>query len=195
VIPVKVGAVTVDVECPPLEQAIGVIKGVGHAMYGLAGALEQLASTTSAIDEKVTQIRDAAVGAPRIEFILGPVSEQSINRSTQPMASTQVLKATQQSVAALAIRDARENPARIDGVPTWSSSDETRVTVAAAEDGLSATIKAVGPLTESPVQINVLADADLGEGVRTIQGVLEVTVIAGDAVTIAITPGPAEEQQ
>ena len=105
-----------------------------------------------------------------------------------------VLKATQKSALAILVADAKGNPAAVEGAPVWSSSDPALVSVEPAADGLGAVIKAVGPVTSTPVQINVSADADLGEGVRTITGLLEVTVIAADAAAIAIPPTAPEEQ-
>jgi hypothetical protein len=105
-----------------------------------------------------------------------------------------VITATQKAALAIAAVDAKGNPAPVEGAPSWSSSEPTLVTVEPSEDGLSAVIKAVGPVTPTPVQINVMADADLGEGVRAITGLLEVSVIAGEAVGVAISAGSPEEQ-
>lgn len=61
---------------------------------------------------------------------------------------------------------------------TYSSSDEAVATVS------NAVITAVAPGTAI---INVVADADLGEGVVQIVGTMDVTVIAGQAVALAVT--------
>jgi hypothetical protein len=90
--------------------------------------------------------------------------------------------------------DAKNNPAKVEGAPVWTSSEPSFVTVEPSADGLSAVIKAVGPTTATPVQINVTADADLGEGVKPITGLLEVSVIAGEAVAVAISAATPEEQ-
>lgn len=89
------------------------------------------------------------------------------------------------------VLDAKGNPAALDGAPSWSSSDPTIVSVTPSADGLEADIVAVGPLTPagSSVQVVVSADADLGAGVTTITGSLDVTVVASQAVSITIPTG------
>jgi hypothetical protein len=88
--------------------------------------------------------------------------------------------------------DKKGNPAKVDGAPAWAVSDETLATLQPAADGLSAGLFANGPL--GTFQVTVSADADLGEGIATISGVLDVEVIAGAAASLAISAGPAEEQ-
>ena len=61
----------------------------------------------------------------------------------------------------LVINDKRGNPARVDGMPVWTSSDESVATVTPSDDGMSATILSLG--TTGTAQISVTADADLGE--------------------------------
>jgi hypothetical protein len=86
--------------------------------------------------------------------------------------------------------DAAGNPAALDGAPVWTSTDPSVLDVVASADGLSAVATAVGPL--GTAQISVLADADLGAGVITITGVLDVQVMASQAVSFSITPAAPE---
>lgn len=86
--------------------------------------------------------------------------------------------------------DAAGNPGKIDGKPTWTSSDESIATVAASDDGLSAVVTAVGPL--GTVQIVAKADADLGEGVKEISGTLDIEVQGSEAVSLGINAGTPE---
>ena len=88
--------------------------------------------------------------------------------------------------------DKRGNPAPVDGVPVWASSDVNTITVAPAADGMSCEITAVGPLGQC--QVTVSADADMGTGVTTITGVLDVQIIAGAAASLAISAGAPTEQ-
>lgn len=83
--------------------------------------------------------------------------------------------------------DAAGNPARVDGVPGWTVSEAVYGALEVAADGLSATFVPAGVL--GAVQIRVDADADLGGGVRTISGLLDVQVEAGEAVSLSITAG------
>lgn len=105
-----------------------------------------------------------------------------------------MLTLTDSQKVGLAIQpvDARGNPAPVDGAPQWSVSDEALLRLDVALDGLSAELYAVGPLGNA--QVTVAADADLGAGVTTIQGVLDVTVTGGQAVSLAIAAGVPEEQ-
>lgn len=82
------------------------------------------------------------------------------------------------------------NVAKVDGVPKWTVSDPNILECAVAADGLSAVVMAMGPL--GTAQVNVAADADLGAGVRTISGALDIQVEAGEAVALNIAAGVPE---
>ena len=98
---------------------------------------------------------------------------------------------TQVSVQ-VAYVDAAGNPATVDGEVTWGSSDGAAVQVAVdAADSTKATVQAVGPV--GLVQVTATADADLGAGTRELTTVMDVDVVAGEAVAGTISPtGPAE---
>ncbi len=81
----------------------------------------------------------------------------------------------------LVITNAHGQPAPVDGVPVWASSDATVLAVTPAADGMSATIDTVAPGTG---RITVSADADMGAGVTTITGVTE---------DINVTLGPSSQ--
>lgn len=83
------------------------------------------------------------------------------------------------------------NPARVDGVPVWNNSDEALGTLTVAADGLSAEYSTLGPI--GTAQVSVTADADLGAGVRSLTGTLDIQVEPSEAVTLNIAagvPGP-----
>lgn len=101
-----------------------------------------------------------------------------------------ILTDEQQVGLAVEFKTAAGNPAHVDGVPNWASSDESIVTVEPAEDGLSAVAVAVGPL--GTAQVTCEADADLGEGTRLITGVLDIEVRASEAVVALVTAGTPE---
>ena len=90
------------------------------------------------------------------------------------------------------ITDKKGNPAAVQGAPVWASSDDTKLTVTASADGMEADISAVGPLGD--VQVVVTADSDLGDGVTNITGTLDVTIVASQAVAIAVSAGAPTEQ-
>lgn len=86
------------------------------------------------------------------------------------------------SFATLAVQwvDSKGNPAKVDGPTDWVSSNEDVATIEVATGNpLIANIHSVGPV--GPVQFQATADADLGEGVKTITATCDVSVIAGEA--------------
>ena len=87
--------------------------------------------------------------------------------------------------------DKKGKPALVEGVPVWMSSDVAIVDVQPLPDGLSAFAVAQDL---GHAQISVMADADLGEGTTLITGVLEIDVVAGQAVGLTINAGEPEEQ-
>lgn len=90
-------------------------------------------------------------------------------------------------VVQVAYVDAKGHPAKVDGVVTWSSSDDTVVAVDVdAADSTKATVRPTDALGQ--VQVTAKADADLGAGVREIITTLDVEVVAGDAVKGVIQP-------
>jgi len=94
------------------------------------------------------------------------------------------MKDNQQATASIQPVDSKGNPATLDGVPVWASSDETIVTVEPATDGLSALVKATGPV--GTAKVSVTGDADMGEGTKPIFGQLDVDVTAGEAVSLTM---------
>lgn len=99
------------------------------------------------------------------------------------------------SIATLSIQwvDKKGNPAKVDGPTDWVSSNEEilRVEVAAGNP-LIANVYSEGPI--GAAQVQATADADLGEGVKTITAVCDITVIAGEASggEIKFTQSPAQ---
>ena len=82
------------------------------------------------------------------------------------------------------------NPAKVDGNPVWYSSDESVLTVEADATGLKAYVISTGKL--GTAQVNVKADADIGDGVKEIVGTLDVEVQASEAVSLGVNAGAAE---
>ncbi len=91
--------------------------------------------------------------------------------------------------------DAKGKPAKLDGVPVWALDDSTNAQITSqAAEGLSCVVH----ISDNPsaTQLTVTADADLGQGVTTLQSFAVINVVAGDAVALgdvsasAITPDP-----
>jgi len=82
----------------------------------------------------------------------------------------------------------------VDGNVTWSSSDPTILTVTAdttVAQQMQAIVAATGALGNAQVQAS--ADADLGSGITTLNTLMDVTVVAGQAVSGTIQPVGAAE--
>jgi hypothetical protein len=103
-----------------------------------------------------------------------------------------ILTDTQEVDLAIKPLDRKGKPAQVDGVPEWTSSDPTIAKLTPSEDGLSAVVVATDNL--GSVQIRVMADADLGEGVEPITGVLDLEIAGGKAVSLGIIAGTPREQ-
>lgn len=102
-----------------------------------------------------------------------------------------ILTETQKVTLTLDPRNAKGNPAKVDGVPEWAVSNPGVARVEPAADGLSAVVFAsVGGET----QVSATMDADLGEGVRHLVATDTVTVVPGEAVTVGFVAGAPEEQ-
>jgi hypothetical protein len=99
---------------------------------------------------------------------------------------------SQAFTASVSAVDAKGNPALIDGAPIWTSSNPLIITVVPSANPLTARVSAVGPL--GAAQVVVTADADLGAGVRTLTGILDVTILGGAAVSLSIAASTPQEQ-
>jgi hypothetical protein len=97
------------------------------------------------------------------------------------------LGAGRAKTATIAVTDKFGNPAAIDGLPVWESTDEAIAAVMPSADGLSCTVVSVGKM--GTVQVNVRLDADLGDGVTELNGMALLDVTAGQASAIAILVG------
>lgn len=94
------------------------------------------------------------------------------------------LTVTQQVELFLRPIDVRGNPAPVDGIPTWETSDSNLIDLVPSIDGLSAVVKARGGVGH--VQITAVADARLGPEVRTLAGVLEIDLVPAEAVSLGL---------
>lgn len=101
------------------------------------------------------------------------------------------LTATQQATVTLVVKDKKGNPAAVDGVPSWSSSDLNVAIIQPSPGGLDGLIVAVG---KGSCRITVSADADTGPVVITITAFLDVTVSGGIPATMEIIVGTISEQ-
>ena len=83
--------------------------------------------------------------------------------------------------------DASNNPAEVDGDVEWASSDTSVASVQIDPDDTTKAL-VVGHAKIGSAQISATADADLGEGVRELITLMDVGVVAGEAVAGTISP-------
>jgi hypothetical protein len=129
------------------------------------------------------QLDAAAPGKPVTAFPItfhpsqgGPeVSDIQVRDDSAPLTATATFL------------DARGNPTSPGATPTWSSSDEAVATVAASDDGLSATVTVVGGMGAAQITCTDPESADAGDDVVSVG---TVSVVAGQAVVgdIQFTP-------
>lgn len=91
----------------------------------------------------------------------------------------------------IAYEDAEGNAAKVDGAVEWSSANEDIAhVIVEGSDGLDVTLLG---LKVGTTQITATADADLGDGTRSLITTLDVDVVAGEAVAGSITPSGEPE--
>jgi hypothetical protein len=102
------------------------------------------------------------------------------------------LPADQQVKVQVSYVDANGNPATVDGEVQWESSDDAMATVTAnPTNSFEALVR--GATEIGQVQISATADADLGDGVRALVTLMDVSIVGGEAVAGVIEPlGPSE---
>lgn len=97
-----------------------------------------------------------------------------------------ILTDEQQCGLEIELLTAAGNPGKVDGLPQWSVANPSVCGIVVSPDGLSATISANGL---GSTQVSVTVDADLGAGVRSLTGTLDVTVQPAEVVSIGILAG------
>jgi hypothetical protein len=90
-----------------------------------------------------------------------------------------IITSDQEVPVSVEFTDDHGNPATVSAPPVWASSDDTILSVLAADDGMSAVIAAVGP--DGQAQVSVTADGILG--------VIDIQVVSGSAAFAVVTPG------
>jgi len=98
----------------------------------------------------------------------------------------------QEAEVAVEYKDKYGNPAVIDGNPIWAVSNADILRVISTNRPNVVIIQAVGPMGSS--QVSVTADADLGEGVRELIALQEVSVVAGEAVAATMSFGAVRDK-
>jgi hypothetical protein len=81
------------------------------------------------------------------------------------------------------------NPATLDGAPVWTVT-EGDATIEVSEDGLSCVL--ISGEADVNSKIEVVADADLGEGVVNLVDVIDLAVVSAQASALGLNVGEPE---
>lgn len=114
------------------------------------------------------------------------------------MAKQSTIRNTGKRTLHASFKDKDGNPARVDGVPKWTSSEPDLLTVHPAEDGRTCVVRATGGLPEPEdgvVTITVEADADIGSGVKNISNTVDYTIIDANAKLVEIGESDEEDNE
>lgn len=146
---------------------------------------QKLDTILSLLQYLVSQKQQSLSQASSIKFdaiINGEIKENSMETT---------LTDTQEFTLTLNPTNKAGQPAKVEaGSVHWTGPNF--VSIEPSADGMSALIKA---LTQGPNDlISVTADADLGEGVKTIGGTYGIQVIASQAVSIGFVASEPVEQ-
>jgi hypothetical protein len=101
------------------------------------------------------------------------------------------MKLTDIEKVALSVQpmSAAGNPAPVE-TAMWTCSDDTVLTVVPGADGLSCEVITTGKIGTARVSVTV--DADMGEGVISLEGFADFEVVASQAVSLAVNVGTPE---
>lgn len=112
--------------------------------------------------------------------------------ATTPEESNMIpvtLTETQKVVLSIAPTDRNGEPAPVEAIE-WSTNAPGLVSLTVSEDGLSCTVQALGEVGQAEVE--VVADADLGDGVVEIVETAFITIIDDVASSLNLTAGTPE---
>ena len=172
-----------------LDHILTDLASIHSTLLTTNATLDRMTESLDSLRSLVLKILAEVTPLPTARLLFTFTSEEGeITTGEEYMKIT----VTQKFAAAITPVDKFGNAALVDGKPTWEAADPAIISIVPANDGLSATILALGPVGTS--QVSVTADADLGTGVVTITDAFQVDVVAGMAVGLGVTIGEAVEQ-
>lgn len=123
----------------------------------------------------------------RARWTFGPVLQKRQSMREEPQMTGRISN-EQKVLMTLNVQSEGQHPAALDGPPVWTSSDETKCTVAPEPDGLSAWAISVDG-AEGVSTITVRGDADRTSGVREIIDAVDMEVVLPEAMSLGLSIG------
>jgi len=163
----------------------------GHDEDDLAKAVNGLARAVhngfKAVALAIEGLKPVPDSKPKVHFDFEVGSATLKERQQMPLAIS--ISNEQKVTVTITPKTNAGKPAKLDGAPAWTvvSGDST---VVVADGGLSASLVS----SDNPGDTTYLveADADLGEGVETIQDTITLTVIGANAANLGLAAGTPE---
>jgi hypothetical protein len=183
---------------------LAIIRSVGRVLAALESLSRQLVRSDEkldrqllAIDEKLDRILALLEPAPASAFVFTATLENQITEGVTMLE----LSDSQRATLTIKPVDKKGKPALLDGAVTWATSDGTVCSVTPGmldangdvvqdPSGLSAVLEGIAP---GSGRVTVTGDAAIGETVKPITGVLDITVVAGEAISVEIEAGAPVE--
>ena len=106
------------------------------------------------------------------------------------MATT--MRVDQKCTLKVTFTDSKGNPAEVDKPPVWLTNNTDVLALSPSEDGMECEIVPVGVPGIADVQMS--ADADLGDGEELLTGREAFNIEAGQATNVKVEVGPVQDQ-
>lgn len=150
--------------------------------FGFFHLLKKINAIDSKIDlalSELNKIIDATkpILASRVVFY-------AVINGKKEKVTNMFLKVGEKLELAVKFLDVNENQAKVDGIPQWAITGAELGTLTVADDGMSAVFLPGTMLGACKIQCK--ADADLSEGAKEIIGEMDVEIVAGEAVKVAL---------
>lgn len=195
------------------QKVTNMLQGVLLACAGLAQSQAEINArlekmeinqehANEVIIDLLEQVLAALIPGPVASFqwtIVDPETGDVVAQFTIPIGETYmpavVLNRHTSRLVTLVPMDEDRNVTKLDGPATIGSANPAVTILNPSDDGLSFTMRAEG--VAGTGQVSITGDADLGAGVVPIVSTADVTVPAGNAVTLEMTigdevPNPAD---
>lgn len=145
-------------------------------LEAMADRLLEISRTLNSIEQTLRPKGKAVAIEIYFDTLTGPVKARDMGKK--------VLVPGEKATGKISITDAQGNPAKVDGIPAYSLTDDSMGVVEAAADGLTFSFTSSGKVGSCLLQVR--ADADLSGAVEELLGEGEIEVVSGKAVKVEL---------